>query len=73
LLNPRLLTCARSRSYAILGGHHVELIRTKDFKSWERSVNAPFIQPSPGDGMISPFAGFPEIAHQRGFIPMENT
>eukprot|EP00912_Choanoflagellata_sp_UC4_P001896 UC4_evm1s1216 len=59
--------------YAILGGHHVELIRTSDFRSWERSKNAPFIEPSSQDGLISPFAGFPKIAKSRGFLPMENT
>jgi hypothetical protein len=35
----------------------VELVRTRDFKTWERSPNAPFIQPSPADGTVSPFAG----------------
>ena len=54
-----------SFSDAILGGHHVELIRTKDFKTWQRSPNAPFIQPSPMDGTVSEFAGFPAIAAGR--------
>jgi hypothetical protein len=51
-----------SMYYIIEGGTTVELIRTRDFKTWERSPNRPFIQPSPEDGMVSPFAGFPAIA-----------
>ena len=62
-----------SMYYAILGGTHVELIRTRDFKVWERSPNRPFIEPSPADGTIAPYAGFPELAQARGFVPMENT
>ena len=62
-----------SMYYIIEGGTHVELIRTKDFKSWERSPNRPFIQPSVADGTISPYAGFSAVAEARGFVPMENT
>ena len=56
--------------YAIEGGHHVELIRTKDFVHWERSPNAPFLQPSVADAQVAPFAGFAAIAKERGFGPM---
>ena len=35
------------RYYAIVGGRVVELIRTKDFKTWERSPNRPFVRPPP--------------------------
>jgi hypothetical protein len=48
----------------------VELVRTRDFKTWEHSPNAPFIKPTPKDGTVSPFAGFPAVASARGFDPM---
>jgi hypothetical protein len=59
--------------YAILGGTHVELVRTANFQTWERSKNAPFIEPTMADGLVSPFAGFPGVAVARGFTPMKNT
>ncbi len=61
-----------SMYYCILGGHHVELLRTRDFVSYERSKNAPFIEPTVEDGQIAPFAGFPKVAESRGFLPMAN-
>ena len=34
--------------------------------------NRPFIQPTPLDGQIAPYAGFPSVAAARGFLPMQN-
>ena len=56
--------------YILEGGHTIELIRTRDFKTWERSPHAPFIAPSPADGLVAPFNGFPAVAAARGFGPM---
>eukprot|EP00035_Acanthoeca_spectabilis_P013138 m.238986 g.238986 ORF g.238986 m.238986 type:complete len:467 (-) comp15813_c1_seq4:208-1608(-) len=56
--------------YAIEGGTHVELVRTRDFQTWERSPNAPFLEPSEADAQVAPFAGFPAVAAQRLFPPM---
>ena len=59
--------------YIFEGGGTVELIRTLDFATWERSANRPFIQPTARDALVSPFAGFSYFAKDRGFIPdMEN-
>ena len=43
--------------YILTGGHVVQLFRTPDFMSWEESSLAPFIYPSIGDGLISPYNG----------------
>jgi len=57
--------------YALLGGHTVDLFRTKDFKTWESSPNAPFLAPSAADAQISNLFGFtPQRAAARGFTPM---
>ena len=55
--------------YILTGGHVVQLFRTHDFLSWEESNPAPFIFPSAGDGLVSPFNGFPATAPQKGSPP----
>ena len=56
--------------YILTGGFRVELIRTKDFVSWERSPNRPFIQPTRADAQVAPYNGFPAVQEIRGFPPM---
>jgi len=56
--------------YIIEGGRTVELVRTADFKTWERSPNRPFVAPSVGDAQVAPFAGFPATAAALLFPPM---
>jgi hypothetical protein len=55
--------------YSILGGHTVDLFRTKDFQTWEQS-SATFIAPSAADAQVSNFAGFnASVAVARNFTP----
>eukprot|EP01079_Euglenida_sp_SAG-EU17-18_P004304 gene4304-782_t len=35
--------------YIITGGHTVDLVRTKDFRSWQNSPKNPIIEPTPAD------------------------
>ena len=51
--------------YILTGGHVVQLFRTRDFSTWEESNPSPFIAPSAGDALVSPFNGFAATAAKR--------
>merc|ERR1712125_207124 len=53
--------------YLLTGGKEVNIVRTSDFLSWELSSQTPFINPSPDDAVVSPYAGFHEVVAERGF------
>ena len=58
--------------YAILGGHTVDLFRTKDFRAWEAApkANTPWIASSAADARVSNIAGFDAaVAAARHFTP----
>jgi hypothetical protein len=48
--------------YILTGGRTVQLFRTLNFSAWAESSPSPFIAPSPEDGLVAPFAGFPAVA-----------
>jgi hypothetical protein len=55
--------------YILTGGHTVQLYRTSNFSAWELSSPSPFITPSAGDALISPFNGFSAVATKKGSPP----
>jgi hypothetical protein len=55
--------------YILTGGHEVWLVRTQNFSSWEVSSPTPFVSPSAGDALVSPFQGFAAAAARKGSPP----
>lgn len=55
--------------YILTGGRVVQLFRTTDFSTWEESTPAPFIFPSAGDELVSPYNGFASVAKTKGSPP----
>jgi hypothetical protein len=58
--------------YILTGGKTVLLFRTQDFVTWEAPAIAPFIAPSAGDGLVSPFQSFAARAALEGSPPAEH-
>lgn len=55
--------------YILTGGHHVELLRTQDFHTWQTSTPSPFLQPSANDTQVAPYCNFAAEASIKGSPP----
>lgn len=55
--------------YHLTGGNVVWLVRSQDFRAWEVSSPSPFLAPSAGDALVSPFQGFAAAAARKGSPP----